>query len=122
MISCSLSLRPICSYNVYGRWVLQTSVGHKLSHDPRGTIRVTFSHSTYPCEASPEQIIDAEIHLGGHPILLLYSPLPIPSTTMRGGEPNRTFLIGLAMVLGELQTGNPSEALGPFTGSKCRVR
>jgi hypothetical protein len=30
---------------------------------------------------------------------------------MRGGEPYHTFFYGLAMALGELQMGNPSEAL-----------
>jgi hypothetical protein len=41
---------------------------------------------------------------------------------MMGGEPNHAFLDGLAMTLGELKMGNPSEALVPFVGSKRGVR
>jgi hypothetical protein len=43
---------------------------------------------------------------------------------MKRGEPYHTFLDGLAMVLGELQAGNPSEALAPLAGpgSKLGVR
>jgi hypothetical protein len=40
---------------------------------------------------------------------------------MRGHESNHTFLDGLAMALDEVQMGNLSEALVPFTGSKRRV-
>jgi hypothetical protein len=50
-----------------------------------------------------------------------YSPPCIPFAGMRGGEPNHTFLDGLAMALDELQTGNLSEVLVPFVGSKHRV-
>jgi hypothetical protein len=41
---------------------------------------------------------------------------------MRGGELYHTFLDGLAVMLDELQMGNPSDALVPFTGSKHEVR
>jgi hypothetical protein len=43
---------------------------------------------------------------------------------MKRGEPYHTFLDGLAMALGELQAGNPSEALAPLAGagSKLGVR
>ena len=67
-------------------------------------------------------MLDVEIRLGGCPIFLFYSPSRIPFAVMRGGEPNHTFLDGLAMALDELQIGNLSEALAPFTGSKRGVR
>jgi hypothetical protein len=41
---------------------------------------------------------------------------------MRRGESYHAFLDGLEMTLGELQTGNPSEAMVPSTGSKRGVR
>jgi hypothetical protein len=41
---------------------------------------------------------------------------------MRGVEPNHAFLDELAMALGELQTGNTSEAMAPFVGSKRVLR
>jgi hypothetical protein len=53
---------------------------------------------------------------------LFYSPPHISSAAMRGGESNHSFLDGLAVALGELQTGNLSEALGPFVGSKRGIR
>jgi hypothetical protein len=53
VISRNLALRLIYSYNVYDHWVPRTPVGPKLYHGPRGAIRATFSHSPYPCEASP---------------------------------------------------------------------
>jgi hypothetical protein len=68
---------------------------------------------------APEPLLDAEICLGGHPIVLFFSPPRIPSTAMRGGEPNHAFLDGRAMAPVGMQTGNPSEALGPFTGSNA---
>jgi hypothetical protein len=69
---------------------------------------------------APKPLLDAEIRLGGRLIFLFYSPPRIPSVVMRGGELSHTFLDGLAMALGDLQMGNPSEALVPFAGSKSR--
>jgi hypothetical protein len=45
MISYSLALWPVSSYNVHGHWVPQTPIGPLLSHGPRGAIHATFSHS-----------------------------------------------------------------------------
>jgi hypothetical protein len=55
-------------------------------------------------------------------VFLFYSLVRIPFAVIDGGEPNHSFLDGLAMTLGELQTGNPSEALVLSVGFKCGVR
>jgi hypothetical protein len=69
-----------------------------------------------------EPLLDAEVRLGGLPHLFGFT-LPCASYAgMRGGEPYHAFLDGLAMALGELQVGNPSEALDALAGSKHGVR
>jgi hypothetical protein len=91
MISCNLALQPVCSYNVYGRWVPQTPVGPKLYYDPRGAIRANISHSPYLCEASPKPLLDAEIHLG-RVVPSFCFPLPHASLPQRSGEVSQTTL------------------------------
>jgi hypothetical protein len=81
-------------------------------------IRATFVLPPYPCGASPELLLDVEDHLGCLPRLFWsYSPSRIPFAGMRGGELYHAFLDGIAMMLDELQTGHPSEALAPLAGS-----
>jgi hypothetical protein len=123
VISHKHALWHVCSYNVYGRWAPWTLVGTKLYHGLRGAISATFSHSPYSCEASPRASARCRYPSGRHLVFFLfYSPPCIPSTAMRGGDPNHTYLDGQAMAPSELQMGNPSEALRPFIGSKREVR
>ena len=58
----------------------------------------------------------------GHVLSLYFYSLPqVLFAGMRRGESYHTFLDGLEMVLGEKQSGNPSEALDPFVGPKHEV-
>jgi hypothetical protein len=63
VISHSFVLWPNFSCNAYGPWVPQTLVCPRIILGPRGAIRVTFSHSPYQCEASPEPLLEVEIRL-----------------------------------------------------------
>jgi hypothetical protein len=89
----------------------------------RGAIRATFVRLPYPRGASPRAPARCRGPSRGlASSFWFYSPLRIPFAGMRGGESYHAFLDGLAMALGELQVGNPSEALDPLVGSKRGVR
>jgi hypothetical protein len=71
-----------------------------------------------------EPLLDEGVRLGGLSRLFSFT---LPSYSLRkdgGGEPKHAFLDGLAMSLGELQTGrnHPSEPLVPSARSKRGVR
>jgi hypothetical protein len=84
-----------------------------------GAICATFVCLPYPCEAIL-CLMHRSVWGASLVFLVLLSP-GIPFVDMRGGEPYHTFLDELAMALGELQVGNPSEALAPLAGSKHGV-
>jgi hypothetical protein len=97
-----------CFCNVYGfRLGIVFGLG--------GASHATFSHLPYSCGTNPESLLGAKIRLGVVPSFCFTLPRASPFAVMDGGEPNHAFLDGLAMTVDELQTGNSSEALGPWS-------
>lgn len=86
-----------------------------------GAFRATFVRLTYSCGASPEPLLEAWVNLGGLSSLFSFT-LPVHTLHGNGGvELYHTFLNRLAMAVGGLQAGNPSDVLVPFIGSKRGV-
>jgi hypothetical protein len=81
-----------------------------------------FFHPPYSCGTSPRASTRCRYPSGGHPVFFVLLSSEHLLRDDGSGEQNHAFLDGLAMALGELQMGNPSEALVASVGSKHGVR
>jgi hypothetical protein len=81
-----------------------------------------FYPSTIPVRGEPPSLFSMQRSIWGSSCLFSFTLARASSSRERGEVSCTTlFLDGLAIALGELRTGNPSEALVSFAGSKRGV-